>query len=132
MLEVGEFLEMLYGLGLPKRYLNSDQREKKRRLGISFLRLRQIPHNFPQFPAKIRLSHPKGLGQRLKKQHNSSIASESKGFRQTTPLTQQKEAWKALRNILPSPRPPSGVPAGHDEAAVAARRIISAQPLEGT
>jgi hypothetical protein len=48
------------------------------KIRVSFLGLGQIPLNYPQFPPKIKLSHPKRQGQRHKKQHNSSKAPQNK------------------------------------------------------
>jgi hypothetical protein len=47
------------------------------KIRIFFFGLRQISHNYPQFPPEIRLSHPK----RLKKQNNPHEASKSTGSR---------------------------------------------------
>jgi hypothetical protein len=48
---------------------------------ISFLRLRQIPINYPQFPSKIKLSHPKRQGQKLNERHKFPEISKPSSFR---------------------------------------------------
>ncbi len=72
-----------------------------KKIRVSFLGLGQIPLNYPQFPPKIRLSHPKRQGQRHKKQHNSSKAPQNKRFKIDYALNSAKRGLESPQKYSP-------------------------------